>query len=272
MSDLLQFPFMQRAFIGGIIIGILCGYYGSFIVQRKMSFLGSGLAHAAFGGVALGLLLNTEPLYTAVPFTVLIAAGIVFVRQRTTLSPDTSIGIFFSLAVALGIVFLSLKENYTVDAFTYLFGSILTVTTEDIIISSVILLISLLTTFKLWGRWAYAGFDREIAKTDKLKVDRDDYILNILVAITIVVSVKIVGIILVAAFLVIPSASSRLISKTFFAMSLLAVLFGVFSAFAGLIVSYQADLPSGASIILIQAAIFIFSLIISGKSQRNFIN
>lgn len=260
MGELFITPFMQRALVGGICVGFLASYYGVFVVQRKLSFLGSGLAHAAFGGVALGLFLNTEPLWIAIPFTIAVAIGITWVKQNTVLGSDTAIGIFFSVSMALGIVFLFLRRTYSTDAFTYLFGSILAVSKSDLWITTFIVLISIFT-WPTWKRWAYASFDKELAQTDRLPVEKDDYLLTILVAITIVVSIKIVGIVLIAAFLVMPAATARLISGTFQRMTVLSVLVGVTTAAFGLIASYYLDIPSGATIILFQAFLFLISII-----------
>ncbi len=259
MLDALSYPFFQRALIAGILVGFLAGYYGVFIVQRGLSFLGSGLAHAAFGGVALGILLGMEPLWIAVPFTVVVAIGITWVREKTTLGRDTAVGIFFSVSMALGIIFLALKRDYSADAFSYLFGSILSVRNTDLWITGSMVLIALLT-WPLWGKWAYATFDRELAVSDRLQVVRHDYLLSILVAVTTVVAVKVVGIVLIAAFLVIPPATSRLAARSFHTMTLYSVLMGVFSAVAGLFLSYWWDLPSGALIILVQAVLFFLFL------------
>lgn len=261
MAEILTLPFMQRALIAGVLVGFLASYYGVFVVQRGLSFLGSGLAHAAFGGVALGLLLNSEPLWIAVPFTVIVAIGIFWIRDKTELGSDTAVGIFFAVSMALGIIFIFLKKEYTSDAFTYLFGSILAVTKTDLKITSVVVLVTLLA-FPLWKRWAYASFDRELAETDHLAVNRDDYLLAILIAITIVVAIKVVGIVLIAAFLVIPAATARLLSRTFRRMTILSIIIGVFSAFVGLWLSYYLDVPSGAAIILLQAVLFFIPMII----------
>lgn len=255
MIELLQLPFMQRALVAGALVGGLSSYFGVFVVQRRLSFLGSGLAHAAFGGVALGILLQAEPLWIAVPFTVAVAAGINWVRDTTILSGDTATGIFFAVAMALGIVFVSISKH-TVDAFTYLFGSILAVSWTDIWLA-VGLVVAALATVGWWSRWAYATFDPELAKSDQLPVRTDDYLLSIMLAVTIVVSVKIVGILLVAAFLVLPAASSRLITARFVHTAVVAVVFGIVTAIAGLLVSYYVDVPSGATIILVQAAVFV---------------
>ncbi|MEE4310567.1 MAG: metal ABC transporter permease [candidate division KSB1 bacterium] len=261
MFDFLSMPFMQRALIGGMLVGFLASYYGVFVVQRGLSFLGSGLAHAAFGGVALGLLLNTEPLWIALPFTVLVALAIVWVREKTELGNDTAVGIFFAVSMALGIIFLFLKKEYTTDAFTYLFGSILAVTQRDIWITGGMVLITGAVS-PLWKRWAYASFDRELAQTDRLSVTRDDYLLSVLVALTVVVAIKVVGIVLIAAFLVIPAATARLVAQTFRRMTVVSIILGTSSALFGLFASYYLDVPSGATIILLQAVLFFLAMLI----------
>ena len=260
MFDLLTLPFMQRALIAGLLIGFLASYYGVFVVQRGLSFLGSGLAHAAFGGVALGLLLESEPLWTAVPFTIIVAIGITWVKNRTELGSDTTIGIFFSVSMALGIIFLFLRKQYSTDAFTYLFGSILSVSILDIIFAASIVLVTVIF-LPYWKRWAYSSFDRELAQADRIPVLFDDYILSILIAVTVVVSLKLVGIVLIAAFLVIPAASARLLSKSFSRMTVVSVSVGMLSAIGGLWISYYLDIPSGATIILLQAVVFFLAII-----------
>ncbi|GEM90201.1 metal ABC transporter permease [Oceanithermus desulfurans] len=255
MLEVWSLPFMQRALLAGLVMALLAGYYGPFVVQRGLSFLGSGLAHAAFGGVALGLLLGLEPLWVAVPFTAAVALGITWVRERTHIRGDTAVGIFFAFSMALGIVFLSLKREYTAEAFTYLFGSILAVAPADLWASLALLALTALT-LPLWGRWAYATFDRELAAADRVPVALDDYLLAFLVALVVVVAMKLVGLLLVAAFLVIPAAAARQWARTFLGMVVGAVFVGVFSVFAGLLLSYGYDLPSGATVVLLQAFVF----------------
>lgn len=263
MIDVLDMAFMQRALAAGLLVGLLAGYYGVFVVQRQLSFLGAGLAHAAFGGVALGLLLQTNPMVTTLPFTILVALSISWVGDRTQLAGDTSIGVFFAVSVALGIVFLSLKQQYTADAFAYLFGSILAVQTLDLWITAAITGAAVLST-PLWGRWAYATFDEELARADRLPVKRDNYIFSVLLAATIVVAVKVVGILLIAAFLVIPPATSRLLVKTFQGMTIMSISIGMATAVVGLLSSYWLNIPSGPAIILVQAALF-FGVVTAGR-------
>lgn len=261
MIEFFTLPFMQRALLAGILVGFLASYYGVFVVQRGLGFLGSGLAHAAFGGVALGILLDQEPLIIAVPFTVLVAIGITYVKNKTNLAGDTTIGIFFSVSMALGIIFIFMKRQYTSDAFNYLFGSILAVSLTDVIAPVILVLITLVFS-PFWKRWAYTSFDRELAQADRIPVQFDDYVLSVLIAVTIVVSIKVVGIVLIAAFLVIPPAASRLINKSFSRMTVISILFGISTAVIGLWISYYLDIPSGATIILLQAALFFLVMII----------
>lgn len=257
---MLSLPFMQRALIVGVLLGCLASYLGAFIVQRGLGFLGDGLAHAAFGGVALGLLLRLEPLVIAVPFTVAVSLAINWVKERTKLSGDTAIGVFFATSVALGIIFLSLNTDYTADAFTYIFGSILSVSIGDVW-CALILAVSALLTIPWWPRWAYASFDRELAITDGVPVRAGDYALSAYTALTVVLAVKILGIVLVAAFLIIPAATARAFVGSFRSLCWGAVLVGGITSVFGLVLSYFANTPSGATIVLLQAALFFGSLL-----------
>ncbi len=265
MSEILLHPFVLRGILAGVIAGFLGGYYGGFVVQRRMSFLGDGLAHVAFGGIALGLLLQFEPLWMAIPFTILVAIALTYSKEKTTLEIDTTIGIFFAVSVALGILFISLNKQYTSDAFSYLFGSILIVSATDLLLAGVFALISLLISLFFWKRWTYASFDVELAASDRIAVASDNYLLSVLVALSIVISIKLVGIILVSSFLVIPSASAKLVSRTFSSMTLLGIIFGASSSIVGVIISVLWDLPSGSAIILTQALIFLLCVVISKR-------
>ena len=260
--DILQVPIFQRALIAGIVVAFLGSFYGVFVVQRRMSFMGDGLAHAAFGGVALGLLLNTEPLWIALPTTIIVAILITLLKEKTKLEIDTSIGIFFAVSMALGIIFISLKKDYSVDAFSYLFGSILLVRTVDLIAVIILAAVTILLSIRYWSLWAYSTFDNELAKSDRHNTRFDDFLLSILIALTIVLSVKLVGVVLIAAFLVIPAATAKLVSLRFFTMTIIAILFGVTAAVLGLFISMLLDLPTGAVVILTQAGLFFVVVII----------
>ncbi|RDI95471.1 metal ABC transporter permease [Meiothermus sp. QL-1] len=259
MLEALQLPFMQRGLLAGLLVGGLASYLGVLVVQRRLSFLGDGLAHAAFAGVALGLLLHQEPLWVALPFAVGVALLITWVRERSSLGDDTAIGIFFAVSVALGVLFMSLRQGFAQDAVAYLFGSILTVTPTDLWTMGLVALGVVLLS-PLWPHWAYATFDRELALADREPVGLHDYLLAGLLALVVVVSVKVVGIVLIAAFLVIPAATARLLARTFAGMTLLSVGLGVFSVLPGLAAAYLLDVPAGSAIVLVQALLFALAL------------
>lgn len=261
MLEVFQLPFMQRALLAGLMVGGLASYLGVLVVQRRLSFLGDGLAHAAFAGVSLGLLLHSEPLWVAIPFAVLVALAITWVREKSSLGDDTAIGIFFAVSVALGVLFMSQRRGFAPDAVAYLFGSILTVTQADLGIMGAIALLVLILT-PLWRNWAYATFDRELALADRQPVMRHDYLLSALIALVVVTAVKVVGIVLIAAFIVIPAATARLLSRTFATMTLTALAIGILSVIPGLIAAYVFDVPAGSAIVLVQALGFGLALLL----------
>jgi zinc transport system permease protein len=259
--EALELPFIQRAIIAGLLVGALASYLGVLVVQRRLSFLGDGLAHAAFAGVALGLLLYQEPLWVAIPFALGVSLAITWVRERSSLGDDTAIGIFFAVSVALGVLFMSMREGFAPDAVAFLFGSILTVTQADLwVMAGIALGVALLSP--LWRYWAYATFDRELALADRKPVLLHDYLLSALMALVVVASVKVVGIVLIAAFIVIPAATARLLTQTFASMTLLSVVIGVTSVIPGLVASYIFDVPTGSAIVLVQALLFGLALLL----------
>ena len=255
MLEALGYPFFQRALLAGLLVSLLGGALSAFVVQRRLSFLGDVLAHAAFAGVALGLFLREEPLYLALPFTLAVALAITYVKERSGLSEDTAIGVFFALSVALGAVFLAKARGYVGDAMGYLFGSLLAVGPGDLWAVGGVVLLGL-ALLPLWGALAYATFDREPPLADRAPLGLHDYLLSAYLALALVVAVKVVGVLLVAAFLVIPGAAARLLGRTFAGMTLLALLFALSATLLGLYASFLLDWPSGASVVLAQALLF----------------
>jgi zinc transport system permease protein len=267
LFSVFDYAFMQRAFLGGAAIALMTGLLGVFVVQRGLAFLGDGLAHASFGGIALGALvaygaagvgLLEQPLWVALPFTVAAALAIAWVRDRTELSSDTAIGVFFAVSVALGVLFLSRipPDRNVIDVWHLLFGSILAVGRNDL---WVILTTTALVTGVLalaWGRLAYATFDAELAASDTVPVRALDYALFALAAVAIVVSAQVVGIVLMAAYLVIPAAAGRLLARSLIGMTVRAIVIGIATTVTGLAISFWVDVPSGSAIILLQAAVF----------------
>jgi zinc transport system permease protein len=270
LAAMLDLAFLRRAFLGGAAIATMTGLLGTFVVQRGLAFLGDGLAHASFGGIALGALvaatsagsgLLDQPLWLALPFTVGAALAIAWVRDRTELSSDTAIGVFFAVSVALGVLFLSRipPDRNVVDVYHLLFGSILAVGPSDlrIILGTAAGVVG--TLVAVWGRLAYVTFDAELAASDGVPVRALDYALFVLAAVAVVVSAQVVGIVLMAAYLVIPAAAARLRARSLARMSLGAVAIGVTTTLAGLAASYLVDVPSGSAIILLQAAVFVLA-------------
>jgi len=266
----LTLPFMQRAGIAGVLLALLAGYYGPFVVQRRMAFLGAGLAHAAFGGVAVGLFaratldLDLAPLWFAAPLTILTAFLVVWLREHAQLAEDTIMGGLFAVAMAGGAVLLAMTPGYAGDPMAYLFGSLLAVGVGDLAVVGGAVVVSALT-LPLWPAWAYATFDRDLARSDGVRVGLHDYLLAAAIAMTIVVALNVVGILLAAAFLVMPAATARLRANTLSRMTIGAIAYGVASVLAGLFAAYHLDLPSGPAIVLMQAAVFSVVLSVSRR-------
>jgi zinc transport system permease protein len=260
-TEPLSQPFMVRALLAGTAVGAVCALLGVFIVQRGLSFIGDGLAHAAFGGIALGLLLGASvsgATWVALPFTVLVALGIAFVLRRGKIRGDVATGVFFAVSFALGVLFLGLRPASAppVNVETVLFGSILAVGPADLRIVLGVCAFVVLALGLSWTRMAYATFDPELARLSGVRVELLDYLLLSLAALVIVVAVKTVGIALVSSFMVIPAATARMLGRSLHRVTLYAVGIGMTGASLGLLLSYRLNAASGATIILCLGAAF----------------
>ncbi len=266
--DILQYTFMQRALIAGTIVGALCAIIGVYVVLRGMSFVGAGIAHASFGGVALGFLLGINPIITAVFFCIATALGIGAISRKGDIKEDTAVGIFFSATMALGILFIGLFKGYSVDLFGYLFGSILAVTQFDLIITTAVGILVLLIIAVLYKEFMFISFDAETAAIVGIPVVTLYYLLLAIIALTIVVSIKVVGIILVSALIIIPAATAFQIAEDFRLMMILSTIFGVISSIGGLFLSYALNTASGATIVLLATVIFFITAALSPRKRR----
>lgn len=267
VGEPMAFDFMQRALYAGLAVAVVCAVIGVFVVQRGLAFIGDGLAHACFGGIAIGLWLGSDvehAVWLAIPFTVMIALGIGFVLRRSQLRGDVATGVFFSFSFALGVLFLGLREATArpVNVESLLFGSILAVSPEVLKVVLIVSATALVITLLLWSRLAYAIFDGELAAVSGVPVAALEYLLLGQTAVVIVVAVKTVGVVLVSSFLIIPAAAGRLVGTTLARATMLAVVFGAAGAFVGLIASYHLDVPTGATIILTHCALFALALAI----------
>lgn len=264
--ELMQYAFMQRALLAGALLAVAGGYLGVFVVQRRLAFLTDGLAHAAFGGVAAGLLFGAPPLLFALPATLAVSMGVVSLGRKARLANDTAIGVFFATSVALGIVLLSRKQGSTGDAMAYLFGSIVLIGWAELQLA-IVLFLAVLCLVPFWGRWALEGCDPELARTDGLRPERTDYVLAATLSLLVVSAVKLVGAVLAMAFLILPASTARLWSRTLWSQTIASAVLAVASVGLGLWASYGFDLPSGPAIVLAQAALFFASLLLSGARR-----
>jgi len=268
MVDMLQYTFIQRALISGVIIGTVCAVIGVYIVLRGLSFIGAGIAHASFGGVALGYLLHMNPVLTAVVFCLCTGWGIGFLTHKNRIKEDTAIGIFFASTMALGILFIGLMKGYNVDLFGYLFGSILAVTRQDLITISILGGIVLLIVIILFKELMFITFDMEMAEVLGLPTTGLYFLLISLIALAVVISIKVVGIILVSALLVTPAASAYQLTDDFKKMMVYSMLVSVFGTIGGLFLSYQLKTASGATIVVLITLVFFITFILSPRRRR----
>lgn len=256
MLEIFSYAFMQKALIAGLLISILCAIMSFFVVMKRLSFIGVGISHAAFGGVALAALIGINILWGALGFALSMAALIAYLRHKEKLHEDTLIGILFSLAMALGIVFVGLSKNYNADLFGYLFGSILSVTRSDLWIIGMLSMAVIGIVFLFFKEFLFLSFDEEMARIHGIPVNFLYFLLLELIALTVVVSIKIVGIILVSALLVIPAATARLLTQKYYIMVGISIALGVLSVILGLIFSTILDVASGAAIVIVASGFF----------------
>jgi zinc transport system permease protein len=265
-----EFQFLRQALVAGVIIAGLCSVLSVYVVLKRMAFIGQGISHAAFGGIALGIVLSDgtaspeawRNVITAV-FCVGVGLLIAASSRAGKLSADSAIGIFLAVAMALGVILIALRQKYTADLMTYLFGSILAVSPQDVGMAAALAVVVIGIIAALYKELLYFAFDEEMAAASGLPIGFLHYLLVAVLALTIVVSVKIVGIILVSAFLVIPGATGKLVGARFSGMMLVAVLVGVGSTLVGLYLSHALQIPSGASIVVVQFLTFLAIMLLN---------
>ncbi len=261
----LTYPFIQRALIASVLVGGLCAVIGTYVVLRGMAFLGDALAHAILPGVAIAFLLGGDLFLGALVMSIVAAVGIGYLTRSGRVREDTAIGIIFSGALALGIVLISSARSYQTDLTHILFGNVLGVTDRDLVLTIGFGLAVLAIIGLLYKELLVFTFDPTFAATLKLPVSTLRYLLMILLAVTVVVSLQTVGVGLVAAMLVTPAAAASLLTRRMSTMMIVSAAIGVVSSLAGLFASYYLNVSTGASIVLICTAIFILILIFSPR-------
>ncbi|MCF2709868.1 metal ABC transporter permease [Bacteroides pyogenes] len=262
--DLLHYTFFQHALLGSFLASIACGIIGTYIVTRRLVFISGGITHASFGGVGLGLFTGVSPILSAAVFSVLSAFGVEWLSKRKDMREDSAIAVFWTFGMAVGIIFSFLSPGFAPDLSAYLFGNILTINRADLWMLG-ILSVVLAVFFSLFIRPIVCiAFDREFARSQKIPVERFEYLLMMLIALTIVSCLRMVGIVLAISLLTIPQMTANLFTYSFKKIIWLSITIGFLGCLGGLFISYHWKVPSGASIIFF--SILIYAGCKTGKS------
>lgn len=255
-EEIFAYQFMQNALAAGLLASVVCGIIGVIILEKKMVMIGGGIAHTAYGGVGLGYLAGFPPILGAFAAAVLAAFGIGFARRRGGVQTDVLIALFWSLGMALGIAFIGMMPGYPPDMTSYLFGNILSVTRDELLLMVSLTVVVAFVVVMLFNDWKAFLFDAQFSSINGMKTTFLEYLLLVLVALTVVVLIRVAGIILVLALLTAPAAIACLISKKLKTRILLAVIFGMVFCCAGLFVSYMLNVASGAAIVILSVAAY----------------
>ncbi len=267
MSQALALPFFQRALLGGVVVGLMTSLLGVFVVLRRSAFFGDAIAHASLAGVAVGVVTGIPPLWSA--GAVAVGIGLVLNRfeRRSRLSVDTLLGFFLAFFLAFGVVVLSLRPGYQPELLSYLFGSILAVSRPGLAAIACIGFVVVLLTLVLRRSLVFATFDPDGARVSGIAVDRVLTVYNVLLALVVIAGLRVVGVILINALLVLPAAAAKRMAHSVGEMFLLAPGIGVASVLAGLALSFQWNVPSGPAIALVAGAIFLASALVRRRPR-----
>ena len=264
MFDLLNYTFFQHALLGSLFASIACGIIGTYIVTRRLVFISGGITHASFGGIGIGLYTGVSPILSAGIFAVLSAFGVEWLSKHRDMREDSAIAVFWTLGMAIGIIFSFLAPGFTPDLSAYLFGNILTITSADIVVLAV-LSICLILFFTLFlSTIIDIAFDREYARSQQIPVALFEYLLMMFIAITIVSCLRMIGIVLVISLLTLPQMTANLFTHCFKKIIFLSIGISMVSCVGGLLLSYRLQVPSGAAIIFFSILVYVFCKI--GKS------
>jgi zinc transport system permease protein len=262
LFSIFRYQFVLHALMAAVLASISCGIVGTYIVARRKVFISGGITHASFGGIGIGYYLGINPVLGAAVFSILSAVGIEYISKKTDVREDSAIGILWSLGMAIGIIFIFITPGYAPNLMMFLFGSILTVTWLDIYLMMGLCLLIVAFFLAYYRLILYISFDEDYARAHRAPVNFINYLLMSMIALTIVLHIRVVGIILVISFLTIPQSTANLYSRNFRTIIFLSILIGLVGSVAGLIMSYSLDIPSGASIIFAFVTIFVLAKIL----------
>ena len=259
-EDILVYDHLADAFVVCLLSAITCGVVGSYVVARRMVFLSGGITHASFGGLGIALYVGFNPIVGALLFASVASVGVEYASRRGSIREDSAIGIIWSVGMAIGALFMSLTPGYAVELPSYLFGSISLVDSADIK-WLVALMIVVITGALLWGRKImYITFDEEYARSQGIPTTAMSYLMSVVVAITIVLSIKVMGIVLLMSLVTIPTVVANTLTKDYRRITLLAVVVAIICNVAGFVMSYEIELPSGGGIPTGSCIIFLLSV------------
>ncbi len=263
LKEFLSLGFIQYALVAGVAVAVASAMVGSFVILRNLSFIGAGIAHSSFAGVVIGLLININPLLSALVFSVATGMAIAVFSRRYNINEDSAVGVFFPFTMALGVILLGFIKGYTPNVMGYLFGDVLLVSRADVLISLFALAFVVLFIFLFFKELVYITFDEESARVAGVKVDFMNYAFLTLIALVVVISIKIVGIILLSGLMVIPPLIALQFSGSMKSYIGLSVAVGFFSVIGGLYISFVLDIPSGATIVVLQFLLLVLSFLIA---------
>lgn len=270
-NEMISYGFMQRALVGGSLIAILCSVLGVFLVLRRLSLIGDGLAHVTFGSVALALLFRLQSVYmtlAVIPLVLGSAMGILKLAQKARIYGDAAIGIVSAVGIATGVLLASVAGGFNVDLFSYLFGNILSITSSELAIAALLFVIVITGVVIFYNDLFASTFDEDLAKSSGINTDRINAVLVLLTALTVVLAMKVVGIMLISALLILPAVAALQISKGFRTAIVCAACIGVFTVFAGICLSFAMNLPTGATIVFINFIVFLCTFGIRSLFRR----
>jgi zinc transport system permease protein len=253
---LLQYQFIERALIAGFFLGLVCAVLGVFLVLRKMSLIGDGLAHISFGAIAIGIAFGIYPLFVAIPLVIIASLIIYTLTRNNIIEGDAIIGILASLGLAIGVIISSITTGFNIDIFSYLFGNILAINRQELIFAIIgsVTILSIIILF--YQEFVAISFNTEQAKISGLPVAKLDIVFSIITALTVIMSIKLAGALLISALLILPASSSLQIAKSFQQTIIFAIIIALISIIFGIILSFIGNIPTGATIVTINAILF----------------
>ncbi|MGB0029515.1 MAG: metal ABC transporter permease [Nitrososphaeraceae archaeon] len=273
--EIFQFGFMQRALISGIAVAISCSVIGLFLVLRRQSLFGDALSHVAFGGIAIGLFINIYPIWTAFIVSVLAALGITKLRQSAKISADSAVAVLLSSGLAIGVVLIGLAGGFSLDLYSFLFGSILLISSQDQVMILIITAIVLAIMYKIYRKLMYVAFDEEQASVSGIDVAKLNYLFIILASVTVITSLRLVGVLLISSLIVIPNITAMTFGKGFKKTALISIIVAVLSVIGGIVTSYIMNLAPGGTIVIISVTGYLVTIItkyvfnrINGKGMK----